>query len=49
MPAANHLSTVKTDDPYADSERSFEIVNGKVVEKHRHLIESLIANLLLQR
>jgi Uma2 family endonuclease len=36
-------------DPYADSERSFEIVRGKIVEKKMGLIENLIASILHER
>jgi Uma2 family endonuclease len=42
-------SPTHPDDPYAESERSFEIVKGKLVEKHMGLIESLIASLLQAR
>ncbi len=36
-------------DPYSDSERSFEIVKGKLVEKTMGLIENLIASFLFER
>jgi Uma2 family endonuclease len=39
-------SPTHPDDPYAESERSFEIVKGKLVEKHMGLIENLIASIL---
>ncbi len=44
------IEPVSTDflptDPYADSDRSFEIVKGKLVEKKLGLIENLFASLL---
>jgi Uma2 family endonuclease len=42
-------SSAQNGDPYSDSERSFEIVKGKLVEKHMGLIENLIASLLHER
>jgi Uma2 family endonuclease len=46
VPMTPRVAPTVTDDPYADTERSFEIVNGKVVEKPMGLIENLIASIL---
>jgi Uma2 family endonuclease len=39
----------RNDDLYADSESSFEVVNGRKVEKHMGLIENMVAALLFRQ
>lgn len=48
-PPTARLAPIPTDDPYADTDRMFEIVNGQVVEKPMGLIENLIASILYGR
>lgn len=45
----NGMPSVHQVDPYADSERSFEIVRGRVVEKQLGLFENFIASTLYYR